>query len=241
MSIIAIIPARFDSTRFPGKPLADINGKSMIQRVYEQALKVDSLNKVVVATDDDRIFNHCSSLNINVVMTSNSHRNGTERIIEVVKKESQSFDFVLNIQGDEPFVHPVQIQSLCDLMITGKYDIATLAKRIDNKEEKDNSNTVKLVKSIGGRALYFSRYSIPFDRNNTKPNMFKHIGMYAFKTNVLLEIENIKPTALEVSESLEQLRWLENDYTIGVAETEYESYGIDTPEDITNALQNINN
>jgi len=239
MSIIAVIPARYQSTRFPGKPLAIIEGKSMIQRVYEQAIKVKALDKVVVATDDDRIFEHCNSLNINVVMTSVDHNNGTERITEVVKKENKSFDYVLNIQGDEPFVHIEQIANLCEIISSNKYDIATLAKEISDEAEINSPNTVKLVISNGGKALYFSRYGIPYERNAGHRLMYKHIGMYAFKYNVLLELESLKPSILEQSESLEQLRWLENDYTIGVAKTDFESFGIDTPEDINSALKKI--
>ncbi|MCK5846599.1 MAG: 3-deoxy-manno-octulosonate cytidylyltransferase [Bacteroidales bacterium] len=239
MSIIAIIPARYDSSRFPGKPLADIDGKSMIHRVYLKASQVKSLDKVVVATDDKRIYDHCASLDINVVMTAKEHSNGTERITEVVKKETKKYDYILNIQGDEPFVHIEQIDSLCNLISSGNYDIATLAKQITDDNEKKSPNVVKLVKSNEGRALYFSRYGIPFDRNAVNPIMYKHIGMYAFKHKVLLELEKLSPAELEQSESLEQLRWLQNDYIIGVAETQYESYGIDTPEDIVNALYKI--
>jgi len=239
MSIIAIIPSRYDSSRFPGKPLADIAGKSMIQRVYEQAIKVVALDKVVVATDDDRIYQHCKQIGANVQMTSASHNNGTERIIEVVKNQRQDFDFVINIQGDEPFVHLEQIDSLCELIGTGDFDIATLAKQIEDEQELKSSNTVKVVMSNNGKALYFSRYSLPYDRNGNSPIRYKHIGMYAFKASVLLELESLKPSSLEQSESLEQLRWLENDYIIGVAKTTFDSFGIDTPEDIINALNKI--
>ncbi len=239
MSIIAIIPSRYDSSRFPGKPLADIDGISMIQRVYEQAQKVQALDKVVVATDDDRIFEHCKAFGANVMMTSVGHTNGTERITEVIKKEKHGFDFVLNIQGDEPFVHPEQIENLCNLISSGDFDIATLAKEITDEHELESANTVKVVMSNNNKALYFSRYSLPFDRNEVSPIRYKHIGMYAFKTKVLLELESLNPSALEQSESLEQLRWLENDYIIGVAKTIYDSFGIDTPEDIINALNKI--
>ena len=240
MSIIAIIPARYESTRFPGKPLAIIDGKSMIERVYQQATKVKSLDKVVVATDDDRIYNHCMSLGIQAVMTSRDHLNGTERIIEVVKKEKLNFDFVLNIQGDEPFVHTQQIESLCELISAGKFDIATLAKEIIDEKELNSPNTVKLVKSKAGKALYFSRFAIPFERNIAKAPHYKHIGMYAFKTDILLQLESLNQSPLEESESLEQLRWLENDMLIGVATTSFDSFGIDTPEDIEHALKHIN-
>ncbi|OYT10751.1 MAG: 3-deoxy-manno-octulosonate cytidylyltransferase [Bacteroidetes bacterium 4572_112] len=239
MSIIAIIPSRYDSSRFPGKPLADIDGISMIQRVYEQAQKVQALDKVVVATDDDRIFEHCKAFGANVMMTSVGHTNGTERITEVIKKEKHGFDFVLNIQGDEPFVHPEQIENLCNLISSGDFDIATLAKEITDEHELESANTVKVVMSNNNKALYFSRYSLPFDRNEVSPIRYKHIGMYAFKTKVLLELESLNPSALEQSESLEQLRWLENDYIIGVVKTIYDSFGIDTPEDIINALNKI--
>ncbi len=240
MSIIAIIPARYDSSRFPGKPLAIINGKSMIQRVYEQAVKVSFIDKIVVATDDDRILDHCKSVGVNAVMTAKKHRNGTERITEVVNSESQNFDYILNIQGDEPFVNIQQIESLCKLISSDKFQIATLAKAIDDEQEMNSNNTVKVVMTKGGKALYFSRYAIPFMRNDLEIEHYKHVGMYAFKREALLQISKLKPSGLESAESLEQLRWLENDMSIGIEKTTFESFGIDTPEDIVNALKKLN-
>lgn len=240
MNFIGIIPARYASTRFPGKPLVDIGGKSMIQRVYEQASQV--LDQVCVATDDERIEEAVKAFGGNVVMTSDQHRSGTDRCKEAYEKvfadKGESFDVVINIQGDEPFINPEQIKSLMSCFNDERVDIATLVKEIKSEDDLFDVNKVKVVKAISGKALYFSRQTIPYQRDVEKNQWlsnhkyFKHIGMYAYKTGVLMDIADMKPGELEKCENLEQLRWLENDLTIMTAETDYESVGIDTPEDL---------
>lgn len=237
LTAFGIIPARFNSSRFPGKPLADINGKSMIRRVFEQAVKADSLDKVFVATDDTTIFHHVKSFTDNVFMTSPEHHNGTERIAEVIDK-LENFDDIcdiaVNIQGDEPFIDPSQIDAAVNVLRdTPAAQIATLVKEIDAKTA-ENENVVKAVVSLSHKALYFSRAVIPFRRNDAPVKFFKHVGLYAFRTEALKKVVAMPVSALEMIESLEQLRWLENGFDIYVAETNYESVGIDTPADIEN-------
>lgn len=239
MKVLGVIPARYASTRFPGKPLVDIQGKTMIQRVYEQAMKAKSLSKVIVATDDERIFNHVQSFKGEVMMTSNVHQSGTDRCAEVINQlSSEAFDAVVNIQGDEPFIDPSQIDSVVEVLKKEQFMIATLVKRIHTVGVIHNPNIVKAVFSSEGKALYFSRSPIPYLRNTptdewlSKGEFYKHIGLYAYKSSVLKEIALLPPSRLEQLESLEQLRWLENGYAIGIAETDLETIGIDTPEDL---------
>lgn len=239
MKIIGIIPARYDSTRFPGKPLVKIKGVSMIQRVYEQVQAAELITKTIVATDDERIFNHVKSFDGNVIMTAKTHESGTERIAEVIKKIDDNFDIAINIQGDEPFIQPLLIGDLANFLIkNSQFNIATAAKKIMDKETLFNPNAVKVVFSQSGKALYFSRQTIPYIRGikNDKwleqQDFYKHIGIYAFRTPTLLEIIEKPMSNFEKSEALEQLRWLENDYIIGVMPTEFETIGIDTPEDL---------
>ena len=231
MKGLGIIPARFGSTRFPGKPLVEINGKSMIRRVIDQAKKCQSLQEIWVATDDERIFKHVEEYGCKAFYTSENCNSGTERICELLPTIDGNFDFVLNIQGDEPFVHVESLEELSNALISSKSDIATLAVQIENREEANDSNRVKVVFSNSGRALYFSRSTIPFARNGV-PDYFKHLGVYAYTTNALRHIKNLQASALELTESLEQLRWLENDLTISVVVTSHDSTGIDTPEDL---------
>lgn len=231
MKGLGIIPARYGSTRFPGKPLIEINGKSMIRRVIDQAKKCSSLQDVWVATDDERIFKHVEEYGCKAVYTSETCNSGTERICELLPDFKNDFDFVLNIQGDEPFVHVESLEELSNALIHSKTDIATLAVQIENIAEANDSNRVKVVFSTSGRALYFSRSTIPFARNG-EPNYFKHLGVYAYTTNALQQIKMLKPSSLELTESLEQLRWLEHDLTISVVVTSHNSTGIDTPEDL---------
>jgi 3-deoxy-manno-octulosonate cytidylyltransferase (CMP-KDO synthetase) len=249
MNIAGIIPARYASTRFPGKPLALIGGLSMIRRVYEQCLKADSLNIVVVATDDERIAEHVKEFNGNVVMTSTDHRSGTDRCNEALKhlmihNPDQHYDIVVNIQGDEPFINPSQINALTDCFSDPDVDIATLARRIDSVEELFNPNAVKVVTGNKKQALYFSRSPIPFIRNAaqdewiTQGRFLKHLGLYAYRSDVLNAIAALPPGELENFESLEQLRWLENGYRISVELTDKEGVSIDTPEDLAK-LMNI--
>ena len=253
MKVLGVIPSRYASTRFPGKPLVDIQGKTMIQRVYEQAMKAKSLSKVIVATDDERIFKHVQSFKGEVMMTSDVHQSGTDRCAEVINQlSSEAFDAVVNIQGDEPFIDPSQIESVVEVLKKEQFLIATLVKRIHvtanemqpvmARDEANwmihNPNIVKVVFSSEGKALYFSRSPIPYLRNIPtdewllKSEFYKHIGLYAYKSSVLKEIALLPPSRLEQLESLEQLRWLENGYAIGIAETDLETIGIDTPEDL---------
>ena len=231
MKGLGIIPARFGSTRFPGKPLIEINGKSMIRRVIDQAKKCSSLSDVWVATDDERIFKHVEEYGCKAFYTSEDCNSGTERICELLPNIEGHFDFVLNIQGDEPFVHVASLEELSNAIIHSNSDIATLAVQIGNSEEAIDSNRVKVVFSNSGRAMYFSRSTIPFARNG-EPDYFKHLGVYAYTTNALQKLKTLKPSSLEMTESLEQLRWLENDLTISVVVTSHDSTGIDTPADL---------
>lgn len=238
MKILGIIPARYGSTRFPGKPLVDIDGKTMIQRVYEQAKSCTSLTDVVVATDDDRIFNEVTRFGGKVAMTSAEHQSGTDRCAEVINNINEIYDVVINIQGDEPFINPIQIKQLCNCFNDPKTQIATLVKKISETNELFNENKVKAVLNNNQFALYFSRNPIPYFRGEPKENWlnkhayFKHIGIYGYQTSILKEITQLSPSSLELTEGLEQLRWLENGFNIKVAETELEAISIDTPEDL---------
>jgi len=237
--ITGIIPARYGSTRFPGKALADIRGKSMIQRVYEQAIK--TLHRVVVATDDQRIADHVKNFG-EVVMTGVHHQSGTDRCAEVIEKLAIHSGYIINIQGDEPFIQPEQIQAL-SLVLDGFTEIATLIKKAEDVDELENPNVVKVVINNRNEALYFSRHKIPFVRQNSgsqenSPVYYKHLGVYAYRTDVLSEIASLKSSMLEKAESLEQLRWLENGYKIKVVETNTETVGIDTPADLERLLMN---
>lgn len=238
MHILGVIPARYASTRFPGKPLVDIGGKSMIRRVYEQALLSKKLTKVVVATDDERIFEHVHSFGGEVQMTRADHPSGTDRCAEVARQFPE-MEFVVNIQGDEPFIQPEQIDLLIDtLTAQQQLSIATLAKKIESADALDNPNIVKVVLAQSGQALYFSRFPIPFMRGMAQEDrlqqhhFYKHIGLYGFKKEMLFQLTALSPTPLERAESLEQLRWLENGFGVAVGITEMETRGIDTPEDL---------
>jgi len=235
---IGIIPARYASTRFPGKPLTDIHGKSMIHRVYEQCLKA-KLDRVVVATDDDRIFEHVQKFGGEVVMTANTHKSGTDRIAEAAKTLHLTDEaIVLNIQGDEPFIDPKDIQLLGTCFKDKSTEIATLVKKIGDLETLNNPNSPKVVLGIHQQALYFSREAIPHikgvDKENwlSKRTFFQHIGIYAFRYDILKEITALSGSALEQSEGLEQLRWIENGYTIQTAEISSECIAVDCPEDL---------
>jgi len=238
--IIGIIPARYASTRFPGKPLVDIDGKTMIQRVYEQCLKSNALFKTYVATDNQRIFQHVSDFGGNVIMTSEAHKTGTDRCNEAVniieKEEKTHIDVVINIQGDEPFIHIEQINLLANCFNNKETEIASLAKEITAEEDIHNKNMVKLVRNKQKQALYFSRYPIPFYRDNKdavkEQKILKHIGIYAYKRHILSEISTLQISDLEKAESLEQLRWLENGYKITIELTTHENISIDTKEDL---------
>jgi 3-deoxy-manno-octulosonate cytidylyltransferase (CMP-KDO synthetase) len=235
---IGIIPARYASTRFPGKPLVDIHGKSMIQRVYEQCIKA-KLDRVVVATDDDRIFEHVQKFGGEAIMTANTHKSGTDRIAEAAKTlHLTDEDIVLNIQGDEPFIDPEDIQLLGTCFEDKRTEIATLVKKIGDLETLNNPNSPKVVLGINQQALYFSREAIPhikgIDKENwlSKRTFFQHIGIYAFRYVILKEITALSASPLEQSEGLEQLRWIENGYTIQTAEISSECIAVDCPEDL---------
>jgi 3-deoxy-manno-octulosonate cytidylyltransferase (CMP-KDO synthetase) len=240
MRTIGVIPARYASTRFPGKPLTNIGGKTMIQRVYEQVSAAKTLSKVVVATDDIRIFNHINSFGGTVTMTSDAHPSGTDRCAEVLSMAAyRGFDAAVNIQGDEPFIQPFQIDMLVNALLHHKnLQIVTLAKKIDTLEAVLNENVVKVLFDTHFKALYFSRHPIPFVRGVPVENwlvqtsFYKHIGLYAFRSDALQQVARLKPSRLEMAESLEQLRWLENGFKIGIALTDMETIGIDTPEDV---------
>ncbi|MBN2349407.1 MAG: 3-deoxy-manno-octulosonate cytidylyltransferase [Bacteroidales bacterium] len=242
MKFLCIIPARYASTRFPGKPLADIGGKTMIQRVYQQALK--ALDNVVVATDDQRISDVIRSFNGNVVMTSELHKSGTDRCAEALQiietQKGESYDVVLNIQGDEPFIQPEQLKSLMLCFNDPFTEIATLIKPVTDNTVLFDPNKPKVVLNSKDEAIYFSRSVIPHIRSVNSEEWIKfftfymHIGIYAYRKNILQEITKLEPSILEKAESLEQLRWLENGYKIKTALTEHNSYGIDTPDDLKN-------
>ena len=239
MKFIAIIPARYASTRFPGKPLAMLGGKPVIQRVYEQAKAV--LGKAYVATDDDRIRETVEQFGGQVIMTRADHKSGTDRIEEAAEKIETTADVIINVQGDEPFIQRSQIETLCQQFDDPQTQIATLGKRFESMEAVENPNSPKIVCDTKGFALYFSRSVIPFIRGVERQEWFgkfpflKHLGIYAYRREVLQEITKLPQSPLEIAESLEQLRWLQNGYRIRVGETDVETVGIDTPEDLKRA------
>ncbi len=236
MKVLGIIPCRYGSTRFPGKPLVDLKGKSMIQRVYEGALKSNRIDKLIVATDDERIFSEVKRFGGEVMMTSSEHENGTQRCVEVSKQFSD-YDIVLNIQGDEPLVNFEQLNQLIDVFTDVSVEIATLAIKTANRPELENPNRIKVVTDFRQDALYFSRSLIPFERNSDASFVFqRHIGLYAFRTFVLHEIVSFSPCSIENLESLEQLRWMYYGKKIRVVETSIETPNIDTPDDLAKVL-----
>lgn len=241
LKIIGLIPARYASTRFPAKSLADIGGKSMIQRVYEQAKKSRSLTDVMVATDHPLIFDHVKKFYGKACMTREDHVSGTDRCYEALIQAGQKYDYVINIQGDEPFIQPEQIDLLAS-MLNGQTEIATLIKAIDDSGHLFNPNVVKVAVNKKNEALYFSRSTIPHVRNAAQEawldshRFYKHIGMYAYRTDILEQLTKLPVSSLEKAESLEQLRWLEHGFKISVAETYTETLGIDTPDDLVKAI-----
>lgn len=243
MKVLGIIPARFDSLRFPGKPLAMIDNKPLIRLVYDQASLV--LDNLYVATDDSRIEKVVSDFGGKVIMTSIAHKSGTDRCAEALnsirKTEKYSPDIVINIQGDEPFIKPQQINLLIESFIDSKVEISTLIKKIAGEKELKDPNIPKVVISENGNALYFSRAVIPYIRDISDKKLiethqfYKHIGIYAYRADILEELSKLKPTSLELAESLEQLRWLQWGYKIRTSVSKWDSIGIDTPEDLENA------
>jgi len=245
MKVLGIIPARYASSRFPGKPLVDINGKPMIQRVYEQSLKSGVLSELVVATDDSRIMETVMDFKGVAILTSELHQSGTDRCNEVVgklKQKNKVFDVIVNIQGDEPYINPKQIEQLVGCFSDSEVCIATLVKKLSRQDDLFNKNINKVIFDNSGNAIYFSRHPIPFQQNIPNEKWFesftyyKHIGIYAYRPRTLGEITKLERSKLEVAESLEQLRWLENGYKIQVKETDFESVAIDTPEDLSKFL-----
>jgi len=238
-SIIGIIPARYGSSRFPGKPLADIKGKSMIQRVYEQSIKSKSLSQVLVATDHQEIYDHVKNFGGDVMMTDTHHQNGTERCNEAAQKIGlDEEDIVINIQGDEPFIQPEQIDLVAACFDEHTTQIATLIKKIVSVEELLKENVPKVIINKNKEAIYFSRAPIPFLSNKETSQWlnhhtyYKHIGIYGYRVKTLHLIAKLPASPLEQAESLEQLRWIENGYRINVAVTSMKSHAIDMPEDI---------
>ncbi len=241
MSILGIIPVRYHSSRFPGKALADVHGKSMVQRVYEQAMLTEGLDRVVVATDHPKIFDHINGIGGKVCMTSEDHPSGTDRCREAMELEPDGYDFVVNIQGDQPFIDPRQIDDLCKNLVPD-VQIATQARRIEMQELLIDPNCVKVIIDSRGKAIYFSRSPLPFQRAHSvdewisSHQYYQHIGIYAYRSDILQEITQLAMSSLEQAEGLEQLRWLENGYCIKVLTTNYHAQGIDTPEDLEKAL-----
>lgn len=239
--ILGIIPARYGSTRFPGKPLTLIQGKTMIRRVWEQAQKAHALAAVAVATDDERIVNEVLSFGGTVILTESSHPTGTDRCreaLETAESTGTRYDAVINIQGDEPFIDPEQINLVASCFADPSTQLATLIKRLQLTEDLLNPNIIKVVISYTGEALYFSRSPIPHFRGEetadwpAKATYYKHIGIYGYRADVLRQITELEQGALEKTESLEQLRWLQNGYRIRVRETHSESRSVDAPEDL---------
>ena len=239
MKITAIVPARYASSRFPGKPLALLGGKPVIEHVYEQVSQV--VPETWVATDDERIKDAVETFGGKVVMTRRDHQSGTDRIEEAVEKIGSDADIIINIQGDEPFVQASQIRTVCQLFEDAETQIATLGKPFDTMEAVDNPNSPKIVTDVRGFALYFSRSVIPFVRGKVHDEWLKHfpylkhLGIYAYRREVLREITRLPQSPLELAESLEQLRWLQQGYRIKVGLTHVETIGIDTPADLERA------
>ena len=236
MKTIGIIPARYGSTRFEAKPLADILGKSMVQRVWEQCKKSGLLDEVIIATDDQRIYDHAVSFGAQVRMTKVDHQSGTDRCAEVLsllEKEGFSPELLVNIQGDEPLINPRQIDDLVSFVYSrAEIELASQYRIIEDSTLIASPNTVKVVTSDTDRALYFSRSVIPFERKAIGVEVKKHVGMYAYRAKVLKAIAALEPSKLELTESLEQLRWLANDFQIYMTSTDYPTIGVDTPEDL---------
>lgn len=239
MKFLGVIPARYASTRFPGKPLAKLGGKYVIERVFMTV--ADTLDYACVATDDERIFQAVKAFGGNAVMTRADHKSGTDRIEEAVEKLGGDWDVVVNVQGDEPFIAKSQIQTVCQCFEDESTQIATLGKLFDSTEALVNPNSPKIVLDNKSYAMYFSRSVIPYVRNKDREewinnyNFLKHIGIYAYKKDVLKEITQLPMSSLEKAESLEQLRWLQNGYKIKVGLTDIETIGIDTPDDLVKA------
>jgi 3-deoxy-manno-octulosonate cytidylyltransferase (CMP-KDO synthetase) len=230
MRVVCVIPARYGSTRFPGKPLALINGKPMIQHVYEQVKKAKTIDEVVIATDYEDIIKKADQFGGIAIMTRNDHESGSDRIAEVAEKVDG--DIFLNVQGDEPLIHPELIDEIIALSKENPQHVITAKTKLESVEEVNNPNVVKVVTSSNNDALYFSRSPIPYKRNEININYFKHLGIYCYPKDILKSYVGLPKSMLEKVESLEQLRLLENGYKLKVLETSYDAVGVDTPEDI---------
>ncbi len=244
MKILGIIPARWASSRFPQKVMADIGGKSMVQRVYEQALQASRLDAVIVATDHEKIAEHIISFGGKVSMTSPSHPSGTDRCRETLDQQTEAYDYVVNIQGDEPFVQPQAINELADLL-DGQTQLGTLVSEIHDASVLNNPNMMKVIFNTRREAIYFSRTAIPYLRDVPaeqwlqRHTFYKHVHLYAYRADILQEITELPVSSLEKAESLEQLRWIENGYRIKVGVTQHESLSVDTPADLERAKQHM--
>ncbi|MEO8591227.1 MAG: 3-deoxy-manno-octulosonate cytidylyltransferase [Flavobacteriales bacterium] len=243
---LGIIPARYASSRLPGKPLVDIGGKSMVQRVVEQARKAAGLHAVVVATDDERIADHVRSFGGDAVLTSPDHPSGTDRCFEALIKAGRThYDAVVNIQGDEPFIEPDQIDELCNALVGAPGGIATLAQVVTDDRDLDDPGEVLIATDVNMDALYFSRAAIPFLRDasdqprHARFRYLKHVGLYGYRADVLEKLVALKPSPLERAESLEQLRWLENGFAVRIGLTTHPSFCVDTPADLEEARRRI--
>lgn len=240
--IVAIIPARYASSRFPGKPLVNIMGKTMIQRVYEQAAQSRLVSKVVVATDDSRIADQVQSFGGAVVMTDPDHPSGTDRCWEALQQLEAKYQYVINVQGDEPFIEPAQIDELAAVLQDGTTELATQMIAVDSHEVLFDKGEAKIVLNANHEALFFSRMVIPFIKGvdekewHKHHTYFRHVGMYAYRADILEQITKLPVSGLEKAESLEQLRWLENGFRIKCVLTDYDSHCIDMPEDIEKVL-----
>lgn len=243
MMIVGIIPARYGSTRFPGKVMCDIKGKTMLQRVYERASKARLLSKVVVATDDQRIFDHVISFGGEALMTSAHHPSGTDRCWDALQQLQTPYQYVINVQGDEPFIEPEQIDELAASLEDGSVELATQMIPIDRSDLLFNEGEAKIVLNENNEAIYFSRAAVPFLNKVKKEEWhlhhtyYRHVGMYAYRRDILERITQLPVSPLEKAESLEQLRWLENGFRIKCIATKFESHCIDTPEDLQKMLR----
>lgn len=245
MKVLGVIPSRYGSTRFPGKPLIEIDGKSMIQRVYERSVQ-SRLARVVIATDDQRIYDHVIGFGGEVIMTSADHHTGTDRCVEAYQILGEEFDAVINIQGDEPVLNPKQLDLLAFCFNDESCEIATLAVKVKTEDILFDQSKIKVVLDENKQALYFSRQAIPFQQISESQwlanhTYYKHVGIYGFKTEILNELGKLPPSSLEKAESLEQLRWMQNGYKIQVQITEFDSISVDIPKDIDRVLKILNN